>query len=214
LGIPRTWEAEASVSNKVAVVGGASWAPEIGEGRAAWGMGDCRGLGERRGGRPRRAGGDGMGGRCGSRGGGEGGAGWLTLRGPGGRGSMARGSRPRQGVGGSRAWPAGRAGDAALVARAAQGCEARLVGRRGGGEAVPVGPEPALEAGPRAVRERGRGQGTGEGGQGALAEKARDRDQTLLSGKALFRPGASRSSGRGIDLMTSTTSIWIPSWVQ
>lgn len=127
---------------------------------------------------------------------------------------MARGSRPRQGVGGSRAWPAGRAGDAALVARAAQGCEARLVGRRGGGEAVPVGPEPALEAGPRAVRERGRGQGTGEGGQGALAEKARDRDQTLLSGKALFRPGASRSSGRGIDLMTSTTSIWIPSWVQ
>lgn len=84
----------------------------------------------------------------------------------------------------------------------------------GGGEAAPVRPEPALEAGPRAVRERGRGQGTGEGGQGAPAEKAGDRDQTLLPGKALFRPGASGPGGRGIDLMTSATSTWVPSWVQ
>lgn len=115
-GIPRTWEAEVSVSSKVAVVGGASWAPEIGEGRAAWGMGDSRELGKRRGGRPRRAGGYG-GGRCGSRGGGEGGAGWLTLRGPGGRDSMARVSRPRRGP--------------SLAGRAARGRGARCPGGSG-----------------------------------------------------------------------------------
>lgn len=46
----------------------------------------------------------------------------------------------------------------------------------GGGEAAPVGPEPAPEAGPRAGRDRGRGQGTGEEGQGAPAKKAGDRD--------------------------------------
>lgn len=75
----------------------------------------------------------------------------------------------------------------------------------GGGEAAPGGPEPAPEAGLRAGRDRGRGQGTGEGGQGAPPEKAGDRGQTLLPGKALLRLGASRSSGRRIDPITSAT---------
>lgn len=83
----------------------------------------------------------------------------------------------------------------------------------GGGEAAPGGPEPAPEEGLGAGLDRGRGQGTGEGSQGAPAENAGDRDQTLLPGKALFRLGASRSSGRGIDPMTSATSTWVPSWV-
>lgn len=116
------------MSSKVAVVGGASWAPEIGEGRAAWGMGDSRGLGKRRGGRPRRAGGDG---------GGAAAAAEAGREGPGGLpcGALAA-ATPWPGSadpGGGRAWPAGRPGDAALVARAARGCEAPLVRRRGGG---------------------------------------------------------------------------------
>lgn len=59
--------------------------------------------------------------------------------------------------GGGRAWPAGRPGDAALVAWAARGCEARLVGRKGGG-AGPSGarPEGGAEGGP------GTGAGTAQ----------------------------------------------------
>lgn len=169
------------MSSKVAVVGGASWAPEIGEGRAAWGMGDSGGLGERRGGRPLRAGGDGGALRQPRRRGGRGRVAYPAgpwrprLHGPG-QQTQAGAEPGRPGGPGTRRSLPGRLG-------------AVRPGWLGGGEAAPGGPEPAPGAGLRAVRDRGRGQGTGEGGQGAPAEKAGDRGQTLLPGKALFRLG-------------------------
>jgi hypothetical protein len=135
----------------------------VGDGRTT------RGLGEGRGSQPRRAGGDGVGGRCGSRGarGGEG---------PGGLPCGTLGAAaPWPGVmdpGGGRAWPAGQAGYAALVARAARGCEARPAQRRGGG-AGRVRSPPRRRGGGRA--ENWGGAREPERNEGGLGRKEESR---------------------------------------
>lgn len=112
----------------------------------------------------------------------RGGAGWLTLRDPGGRGSMARGGGPEPGT---RAWP-GRAG---------RGRGARCPGVSGlcspdgpeTGRRCRPAPEPAPEAETRAGRGRRRGEGAERNGEG-LGRKEERRGvhvQTLDPGKPL-----------------------------
>lgn len=97
----------------------------------------------------------------------RGGAGWLTLRDPGGRGSMARDGGP--GRGGAEPGRAGQAGDAALVARVARGCAAGPAGRRGGGAGRDR--SPPQRRGRRRAEDGGRGKGAPEGGRGAKATR-------------------------------------------
>lgn len=80
----------------------------------------------------------------------RGGAGWLTLRDPGGLGSMARGSGPGQGT---RAWP-GQAGQR-RGSRCPGWLGAVLPDRSGEGEAVPAGPAPPWRRGRGRAEEGG-----------------------------------------------------------